>query len=251
MPYEFLGTFNKSQFERLAAYARDQLPTVQARILHLSAEVTRIGVITQATDSAGRPVGYTATPKNSYLGRLIGAYEILGGDVFMDLQTRAMADPVYLKKGTETAVPKVFSNGEPVPQAGLADAATADLVQTLKAWIVDISDRRARLERKIRRAIDYADQLNEEIAVLKNITATVDTPKSLESIIAAVQIYLADPTYRATLDDKGKDPYGKFAKAPLSSYEPGGEREAPEGEGVEKTSDGYYIYGADTSTGTG
>lgn len=44
MSHDFLGTFNKSQLDRFLAFARTQLPLVDARIQHLEAEMNRLGV---------------------------------------------------------------------------------------------------------------------------------------------------------------------------------------------------------------
>lgn len=243
MAFEWLGTFNASMFNRLVAYAKDQLPLIEGRIKHLSTEQSRLGLLMMAKDSAGRPTGYEPPSANTYLGRLVAAYEILGGDVFHDLQVRSIGEPVYILKGTEVSSSKFFSNGEPIPQAGLADAPTANLVTEMRAWMSDSMNRRDYLERKIRRVLDYGDQLQIEIDRLKQIQGSVEAPHSLESIIATVNQHLSDPGYRATLDDKGQDIFGKFAKAPMSSYEPGPERTPPDGAGVEKTSTGYNIYG--------
>lgn len=252
MPFDFLGTFNRSQFERFAAYAREQLVNVDARIKHLTFEQQRIGFLKFSYDAAGKPTAYSTGGSGSsptYIGKLMMAYEALGGDPFFDLQARAMGDqPVFYPKGTETSAAKVMSNGEPIPQKGLADAPTANFVQQMRGWIHPSMERRAQIERKVRRMLDYGDQLQAEIDSLKAVKQAAETDGSLENLISAVNQLIADPNYRATGDDRGADPFGKLAYAPLASYEPGPDRAAPDGLVVERTSGGYAISGEGGST---
>lgn len=252
MAYDWLGTFNRSQFERLAAFAKEQLVHVDARIKHLTYEQQRIGFLRFVYDSAGRPTAYSTGGSGSspsYIGKLMAAYEAQGGDPFFDLQMRARSDqPVFIPKGSETAATKIMSNGEPIPQPGLGDAPTANLVQSIKRWTHPALERRALLERKIRRAMDYVDQLQDEVNLLKIITRTVETEGSLESLISEVNQHLSDPNYRATGEDQGGDPFGKLSYAPLASYEPGKDRTGPDGLTVERTTQGYSVSGDGNSS---
>jgi len=248
MPFEWLGTFNRSQFDRLTAYARDQLAHIDARISHLTYEQMRIGFLKFSYNSAGKPTAYSTGSNGgspTYIGKLMGAYEAIGGDPFFDLQTRAMVDqPVYYPRGTETAATKVLSNGEPLPQKGLADAPSANLSQQMRSWLHATLERRARLERKIRRALDYGDQLQAEIENLQLLKKGAATTGSFENLVAEIGHLISDPNYRALGDDKGGDPHGKLAYAPMASYEPGEGREAPDGLNVEKTAKGYSVSGS-------
>lgn len=244
--FEWLGTFNKSQFDRLVAYARARLPLIDARIRHLTIEQQRVGTLQFVYDTAGKPVAYTtggAGAGSTYIGKLMAAYEVLGGDPFYDLQVRSRNDPVYRLKGTETATAKILSNGEPMPQAALADAPSGNAVRAIKAWIADDLERLERLERKVRRMVDYSDQLQDEIDALDAIRKSVETDGSLENLVGAVQHLLTDPTYRAIADDAGRDPFGKYIYAPMSSYEPGGARTAAPGVSVKRTASGYVVVG--------
>jgi len=246
MPHHILGTFNTSQFNRLVAFARERLVLVDARIRHLTIEQQRIGFLQYAYDTAGRPTHYSTGPEGggpTYIGKLMAAYEVLGGDPFYDLQVRSMSDPVYRLKGNEQDTAKVLSNGEPVPQPGLVDGPSGNAVRSIKAWMEDDLDRLERLERKVRRMVDYSDQLGAEIEALQSIRGSVDTEGSLENLAASVQQLLSDPDYRAIADDKDKDPFGKFTYAPMSSYEPGGTRTAPSGVAIERTNQGYVVIG--------
>lgn len=251
MAFDWLGTFNRSQFERFAQYAREQRVMVENRIAHLTYEQMRIGFLQFSYDPAGKPIAYSTGSNGAgptYIGKLMGAYEAMGGDPFFDLQVRPMSDPVYYMQGTETAAAKVMSNGEPIPGKGLADAPSANLLMQMRSWLGPSLDRRAQLERKIRRMLDYSDQLGAEVNELRLIQGGLEDQGSLENIISAVSQLLTDPNYRATGEDNGADPFGKFVYAPYASYEPGGARKAPDGLVVERTNKGYAVSGEGGST---
>lgn len=230
MAHDWLGTFNKSQFERFLAYAQSQLPLVDGRIQHLQAEVNRVGSIVFRY-SKGIPQGYAANPAESYLGKLLGAYEVLGGDPFIDLRVRLRSDPVFRVKGSETQAAQYMSNGEVIGAKGLSDGATAELMRTAKAWLNATLDYRfGSLERKIRRAVDYSDELQNEIATLKTIRMVGATAESLEGLTGSLEYvasqirqFLSDSNYRAVYDDAGGDKFGFNVYAPFSSYDTGGD----------------------------
>lgn len=247
---DFLGTFNKSQFTRLASYARGQLVYIDLRIKHLTIEQQRIGFLQFAYDTAGQPTSFaTGSPGfKTYIGKLVAAYEVLGGDPFYDLQVRSKSNPVYYPKGTETYTSKILSNGEPLPQQGLSDGDSGNAVRSMRSWTEGNLDRLERLERKIRRAIDYSDQLQDEINELKTIKKAVDSDGSLENLIALVNQLFIDPSYRAIADDKGQDPFGKYTYAPMSSYDQGGTRAPQDGPAIERGSDGYTASGGGSSS---
>lgn len=219
MAHDHLGTFNKSQLDRFLVFARAQLPLVDARIQHLSAEQARLGSVVFKFDQ-GIPVGFAADPVESYLGKLLAAYEVLGGNPFQDLRIRLRTQPIFLVRGSESTPAQYMSNGEVVGAKGLADAPSAVLMSRAKAWIEDtLQGRFGKLERKIRRTLDYSDQLQVEIDVLTKIKAAAEIDDSLESYASQLQQLISDPNYRAIFDDKGKDPFGFTTYAPFSSYD--------------------------------
>ena len=219
LSHDFLGTFNKSQFDRFLAFARSQLPLVEARKNHLNAELARVGQVVFQYDH-GVPLGYAGDPPNSYLGKLLAAYEVLGGDSFKDLRVRVRAQPVHIIRGDEITDAQVTSSGEPLGGKGLLDGPSATLMQLGRGWLeATLRDRFNRLERKIRRAMDYTDQLNAEIEDLERIQQVAEVRGSLEYAAAQIQLLLGDRTYRAIYDDQGKDPYGQKVYAQYSSYD--------------------------------
>ena len=225
MSFDFLGTFNRSQLDRLVAWSRAQVPDIGPRINHLAAEQDRLGVLVFSYDAAGRPLAYSPQPSDSQLGRLLAAYEILGGDAFYDLNIRSASQAVFLLRADETTPAQLLSNGEIMGTPGLGDRGTAELMVPLRAWMDDVLyARREYLERKIRRLIDYGEQLQQEQVALALKAAGVDLENSLENILAQLSALVDDPTYRPAYDDKGTDPFGKLTGAPLSPYSVGPNR---------------------------
>lgn len=240
MAFEFLGTYNLSQHTRLAKYAAAQVSDIPARIDHLTAEQARIGVIVFQYDKAS-VVGYEPSPETSYIGRLLRVYEVLGGDPFFDLRMRSKgSQSVFLSRSDETRPARVRSDGVVLAGEGLADAPSAVLGQQLRDWMHEsLQYKRENLERKIRRALDYSDQLGDEIRLLKTIQGDVTVSGSAKNILDAIQQLINDRTYRAIADDKGQDPNGTLTHAPYIGLEPGPNRTVVDG--YYRTLDGYVV----------
>ena len=223
MAHNFNGTFTKSQFTRFRAYVENQLPMIDARIAHLEAERDRIGNLAFAYDSAGNPTSFVNDIPETYCGKLFAAYEALGGDAEFDLQVRSASQPVFLMTGDVNTPAQLMSNGEVVGVLGLSDAPSATLMQKIRRFVgEDLQRRREYLERKIRRALDYVDQLNLEISQLTALKGSVDSPESMAAYFSQLDTLTTDPRYMAITDDTANpDPHGKFAKAPVAGYVPG------------------------------
>lgn len=238
MAHNFLGTFNLSMFNRLATYARAQVKDIPARIQHLAAEQARVGTVVFKFDKA-TVVSYEPLPSDSYVGRLLRLYEVFGGDPFFDLAVRQKnTQALFLQRADETRKAQVMSNGRVLATEGLADAPSAFLIQQMKDWMHEsLQYKRDNLERKIRKAIDYSDQLAEEMVVLQTIQDAETVDGSLENLIAQAKKLISDRHYRAISDDKGLDPDGTMTHAPYAPLEPGPAR--PIIDGYYRTHDGY------------
>lgn len=229
MAFDWLGTFNKSQHDRLVKYALAQVGDTTARIAHLTAEQARIGNVVFNYDKAS-VVSFTTSPADSYIGRLLRVYMVLGGDPNFDLKLRQMSQAHYLMRADETRAAQVRSDGTVVTGEGLADAPSAVLVQQLREWMSDtLQYKREALERKIRRALDYSDQLGTEILLLKTIQGNSSVDGSAANVIASINSLLSERTYRAIADDGGKDPDGTLTHAPYAGLEPGPKRTVIDG----------------------
>jgi len=222
MSHDIQGTFTASQFARFQTYVRNQVQLIDARIAHLQAERDRVGNLAFAYDSGGLPTAFKDDPPNTYCGKLFGAYEALGGDAEFDLQVRNASQPVFRLEGSETQPAQLLSNGEVISVLGMADAPSATIMQKMRKWIEgDLHRRRDYLERKIRRAVDYAEQLDAEIKELKLLKASVDTEGSLEFYIKEMGTLITDSAYMAATNDEANlDPHGKLARAPMAGYTP-------------------------------
>lgn len=226
MAHDFLGTFNQAQYERLKTFIQSQMPRLEERINHLNAEILRVGSIVFRYNN-GVPIGYAGDPPESYLGKLLSAYEVMGGNPFVDLRVRLLSDPVFVLPGTEDTPPHTMSSGEVIGAKGLNDAASAELIHELRsAFDSTLSRRFGSIERKIRRAVDYADQLRAEVSQLTTLLSSATTDGSVENLFSQVEQLLADPTYRAiTPDVSDTAKFGLDVYAPFSSYD------VPEGTG--------------------
>jgi len=222
VPFSWNGTFNKSQFDRFIAFARSQIGLIDARIAHLEAEKLRIGVPVFKYGSDGLLQGYSADPPNSYIAKLLVAYEVQGGDPFLDLTLRTRNDPVYKLRGDQGAMPQLMSNGEVIGAPGLADAASAQLMRLAREWLEATLDARmGNLERKIRRVLDYYDQLDEEGKLLGYIKMSPETAGSLEFVAKGIEDLFSDGTYRPISNDNKGDPGAMLTYAPFSAYDTG------------------------------
>jgi hypothetical protein len=226
LPFDFNGTFTVTQFERFKTYVRNQVQLIDSRIAHLEAERDRVGNLGFAFDEGGNPTAFEGDPPQTYIGKLFGAYEALGGDVEYDLQVRSTSQPVFQLEGDETSPPQLMSNGEVMGVFGLSDAESSLLMQKMRNWVrEDLQRRRDALERKIQRALDYAEQLSAEISELKLLKADAENEASLEFYISEMDSLANDRQYMAITNDKNNpDPHGKYAHAPVAAYMPGPKR---------------------------
>lgn len=198
---------------------------VTERINHLQYESERVGRLYFEYDADGVLEGWAIEPEESYLDRLFKAYEVQGGDVLHDLNCRARENPVFRRRGTEADESQLMSNGEVIGTPGLADALTGSFVRALREPHDDVIRwRRDYLERKIRRMLDYYDQLQLEIQDLRASLGAETTDGSFLWWVAQVNRLIDDPEYRACYDDGGSDPHGKLVYAPFSAYDVGPDR---------------------------
>lgn len=239
MAFDYLGTFNKSQLDRFFAFARSQLPDINDRIAHLYTEIRRVGTLTVTYDADGVPTKYEVTkPPTSYIAKLVAAYEVLGGDVLFDLNIRSQSQAVHFIRADESVPAQRLSSGEVIGQPGLMDADSAERMREARTWLNDVARyKRENLERKIRRALDYVDQLEAEVALLSLIKASADATKSLEWVYTKLMDLINDRSYRAIYDDKGADAHGRKTMAPFAAYPAGPDR--PDAVSDQRTFDGF------------
>lgn len=242
MAFDFLGTYTQSQLDKLKEFAvgpdgvSGQLADVAARILHLEAEITRIGVVTvtrENNDPAGKVTNIEVSPPNSRLGKLASAYRVLGGNL-LDLNlignigdgtSTAGEQPLTPLKGrieygaepgqgdplTEVDNPiGKWSNKEPQRRILLGDAIPSVTTEKIKDWMLGaIRYKREDLEYKIKNALDLSEMMQKEIILLLRRTEipeddTKDFDDTVTKHLADAQGYIDDSHFpSATPDSPG------------------------------------------------
>lgn len=225
MPFDYRGgLFSWEQWQRFIDHARSQRGLIEDRIKHLETEIARIGVFYTASQD-GAPVDFGPSDPDSYVGKLYKAYQALGGDARYDLQVRSLKDPVYLLPGDETTPPQRMSDGSIMGGPGKAADESASLMMQARMWMDEtLRAQKETLERKIRRAVDYVDQLQAEIDYLKRVSGSVEVAGSLSAIEQSIKEMFDNPMIRH-LTKGHPDPDGHYSMVDLAGY-----RTSPDGE---------------------
>lgn len=178
MAFGFFGTFTSGQLQQLVDFSHIQERDLKARQNWLNAQVTRNGVFTTEYDPQTHLPKLFDAPRNSYAGKLLRAYRILGGTPEKDFMLRTSDQPVFLTRGKNidtgttgvdptAGYSDVMSNGRRIRGSQRFDRDVGMQVEKLKSWQLEsIKRKREHLEFKIKRALDYSDQLLKELAVI-------------------------------------------------------------------------------------
>jgi len=149
------------------------------------------GVFGTSYDGA-YPVSFSAT---GYAGKLLQAYRILGGNPERDMLLRTRDIPVYKERsfpvtaaregGVSGGFSDVYTSGRRERGGQRFDRDLGIKVEKVKKWQLDaIKMKRERLEIKIKRALDYSDQLEVEINLLDRlISDTSEDSLALNQIL--------------------------------------------------------------------
>ncbi len=143
------------------------------------------------TDYEGpMPVAFAAS---GYAGKLLKAYRILGGNPEKDMLLRTRDLPVYKERSFSVSAEEgnvsggfsdVYTSGRRERGGQRFDRDLGLKVEKVKNWQLDaIKMKRERLEMKIKRALDYSDQLKVEIELLgKLISDTAEESLALDQV---------------------------------------------------------------------
>ena len=173
-----LVPFTTGQLQQLIDFSLIQERDLADRGRWLSAQLTRNGIFTTEYDPQTHlPKSFSASD-GSYAAKLLQAYRILGGTPENDFMLRSTDQPVFLTRGknidTSTTATDptagysdMLSNGRRVRGSQRFDRDVGVQVTKLKSWQLEaIKRKREHLEFKIKRALDYSDQLQREIDVI-------------------------------------------------------------------------------------
>ncbi len=240
MAFNFFGTFSTGQFEQLKLFAKTQERELADRRKWLSAQLFRNGLfITNYDEQTMMPVSFTATD-GSYSAKLLLAYKSLGGNPEQDFLLRTKENPVYLTRGNNLSTSSmgnptdgysdVFSNGRRIRGSQRFDRDIGIQVDRLKYWQLEVIKRkREHLEFKIKRALDYSDQLQREIELI-DVLLQEDSGKTIDDLINKIEFYMFRTGAHNIVDDM-LDLFGLRIgriKDPTSTYD----QEASDGEGM-------------------
>jgi hypothetical protein len=180
MAFNFFGTFTTGQFEAFENFTKLQQLDLLLRKAWLDRQIQRVGKFSTTYDDAGIPIEFAITPRNSYAAKLLEAYKILGGTPEFDMLLRTRDKPVYLTSGPSLSITEdqlvtggyssLYSNGRRNRGDQRFDRNLGLKVEKLKKWQLGaIKQKRERLEFKIKRALDYVDQLEQELVLINRL----------------------------------------------------------------------------------
>jgi len=170
MAFNFFGTFTRAQWYDFRDFISVQRTELEARSRWLKAELTRTGQVECAYADDGTPLSFTASSK-SYIGKLLLAYRMLGGIPENDMLLRTRDQVVFLNRGIDQDDRPRYSNQRVNRGSQRFDRSLGLAVEDLKKWQLEaIKVKREHLEFKIKRALDYADQLQQEYDMISSLT---------------------------------------------------------------------------------
>ena len=201
MAYNIYGTFSLGQFEQLRIFAKVQERDLNSRVVWLSAALQRNGLFTTSyNQQTNMPLSYDVAPPNSYAAKLLVAYRALGGVPETDFLLRTMNMPVFLNRvdnispnegsNPTSGYSDTFTNGRRIRGGQRFDRDVGVKVDRLKSPFLEaIKHKREHLEFKIKRALDYSDQLQSEINAI-NVLLDTTSNATVDDQIRTIQQYM-------------------------------------------------------------
>ena len=206
--------FTTAQFEDLADFSKIQEQEILDRISWLRRQLTLNGIFTTEYDENNDPTNFSCSPPFSYGAKLMHVYRILGGVPERDMLLRTSDKPVFLTRGVNidgesdtSGYSDVFSNGRRYRGNQRFDRDIGLKVQKLKMWQLEsIKRKREHLEFKIKRCLDYSDQLQNEITTLNRMVGRI-ADRSVDFQISEVRGNMFAPGSMNVVDSD--DRYGR------------------------------------------
>lgn len=200
MAFNFFGTFTKAQWFDFKDFVTVQRSELEARRKWVDAQLSRTGQVSCVYDDDNMiPISFDAPPK-SYIGKLLTAYRMLGGVPETDMLLRTRKQVVFLKRGVDENDSPDYSNGRVDRGTQRFDRTLGLSIEAMKKWQLEaVKAKREQLEFKIKRAMDYADQLQQESVML---TGLVDG-FAVDDQIMEVETTITQPDRYNTPSDVG------------------------------------------------
>jgi hypothetical protein len=219
--FSFYGTFSLGQWESFKAFSRIQRLDLEIRKAYLQKQRVMHGIFTTEYDGFV-PKSFTANA-GSYAAKLLEAYRILGGFPERDMLLRTMDKPVFLTRGTNISTDPnakvqggfsdTYSNGRRYRGDQRFDRDLGLRVDRTKSWQLDaIKAKRERLEYKIKRALDYSDQLQAQIDIIDKTLGS--GLKGFDDQIVSIELEMNKPETSHTTSDED-DIFGLFIGRPV------------------------------------
>jgi hypothetical protein len=175
----------------------------------LQKEISKNGTFVTEYGDDFIPISFTVTPHNSYAAKLMEAYKILGGVPERDMLLRTLDKPVFLTSGPGISKSNgsvtggysdTFSNGRRFRGGQRFDRDLGLTIDKLKRWQLEaVKHKREHLEYKIKRALDYSDQLQIELNLIETLLG--DGVGSVDDQIQQIEIAINTPGTMNTTDN--------------------------------------------------
>lgn len=209
MAFNMYGTFTSGQWESFLAFAKIQRVELELRRAWLQKQLSMNGIFVTEYDGP-MPVKFSASA-GSFAAKLLSAYRVLGGVPERDMLLRTSDMPVFKTKAqsisdtssgqTSGGFSDIYSNGRRDRGTQRFDRDLGLRVERLKGWQLEaIKRKREALEFKIKRALDYSDQLQKEIDVLSSVLDE-DSRYSFDAQVVAVETQMASPETMNVVQD--------------------------------------------------
>jgi len=212
MAFNIFGTFTTGQWEMFKSFTQIQKMDLMLRQKHLQRQLEINGKFVTEYDDDQNPINFSVVPLKSYGDKLLNAYKILGGVPEFDLLLRTRDIPVSLKKDSSlkqaadgTAAggySDVFTNERMIRGDQKNDGVLGLKVERQKYWELEaIKLKREKLEIKIKRALDYSDQLQQEIDLIDTLLKDDTVWGSVDRNEVDIQAIIDDPENNNVVQD--------------------------------------------------
>jgi hypothetical protein len=198
MSFAFFGTFTLAQWNSLKAFGEIQKTDLARRKKFLDAQRERVGIFSIKYGNGNLFPTSISANGGSYANKLLQAYRILGGNPERDLIIRNFEDPVFLEKGRTLVIDRgreiggestTYSDGTRDRGNIRFDRTLGLKIQAFKDWQLEVIKRkREHLEYKIKRVLDYSDQLKQESDLLGILLGSDIDEGSVEDLIRKIEI---------------------------------------------------------------